>query len=150
VYRRDQQAMGASEHEQKLAQTNGVRFVCNAQPKQILGDENGIDVMEFNRTLTNEQGKLVATDEVISIPCDVVFRAIGQKLHPSFLQQDTQRPDLCKSGRLAVDSTFQTSIPRVYAGGDCIKGKDLVVEAVDHGNKAALAIHQLLQHEGRH
>lgn len=147
VYRRDQKAMGASEHEQELAQTNGVQFVCNAQPKQILGDEKGIKAMEFNRTVTNQQGKLVATDEVISIPCDVVFKAIGQKLHPSFLQQDTQRPDLCKSGRLAVDDTFQTSIPRVYAGGDCIKGKDLVVEAVDHGNKAALAIHQLLQQE---
>ena len=150
VYRRDQQAMGASEHEQELAQTNGVRFVCNAQPKQILGDENGINSIEFNRTLTNEQGKLVATDEIISIPCDVVFKAIGQKLHPDFLQQDNQRPDLCKSGRLAVDDTYQTSIPGVYAGGDCIKGKDLVVEAVDHGNKAALAIHQVLQQEEKY
>jgi dihydropyrimidine dehydrogenase (NAD+) subunit PreT len=150
VYRRDQMAMGASEYEQTLAQTNGVRFVCNAQPKQILGDENGIEGMEFNRTFTDQKGTLVTSDEVIRIPCDVVFKAIGQKLHPSFLQQDTQRPDLCKSGRLAVDDTFQTSIHGVYAGGDCIKGKDLVVEAVDHGNKAALAIHQLLQQEEKH
>jgi glutamate synthase (NADPH/NADH) small chain len=147
VYRRDQKAMGASEHEQELAQTHGVRFVFNAQPKQILGDENGLQAMEFNRTFVNQEGKLVATDEVIQLPCDVVFKAIGQKLHPNFLAQDSERPVLCKSGRLAVDEGFQTSIPKVYAGGDCIKGKDLVVEAVDHGNKAALAIHQVLQQE---
>jgi dihydropyrimidine dehydrogenase (NAD+) subunit PreT len=147
VYRRDQQSMGASEHEQELAQTHGVHFVFNAQPKQILGDENGIHAMEFNRTLVDEQGKLVATDEIISLSCDIVFKAIGQKLHPSFLAQENEPPALCKSGRLAVDATFQTSVSGVFAGGDCIKGKDLVVEAVDHGNKAALAIHQLLQQE---
>lgn len=149
VYRRDQKSMGASVHEQELAQTHGVHFVFNAQPKQILGDENGVSAMEFNRTKVNPQGKLIATDEVIQIPCDVVFKAIGQKLAPHFLAQDNERPALCKSGRLAVDQSFQTSIPKVYAGGDCIKGKDLVVEAVDHGNKAALAIHQLLQQEDK-
>ena len=42
LYFRDQKAMGASEHEQELAQTNGVRFVFNAQPKQILGDKSAI------------------------------------------------------------------------------------------------------------
>lgn len=149
VYRRDQQAMGASVHEQELAQTHGVHFVFNAQPKQILGDENGVSAMEFSRTKVNPQGKLIATEDVIQISCDVVFKAIGQKLHANFLEQDIERPVLCKSGRLAVDETFQTSISGVFAGGDCIKGKDLVVEAVDHGNKAALAIHQLLQQEDK-
>lgn len=56
-------------------------------------------------------------------------------------------PTLCQRGRLAVDHHFKTSLDDVYAGGDCINGKDLVVEAVDHGNKAALAIHQKLQGE---
>jgi glutamate synthase (NADPH/NADH) small chain len=149
VYRRNQQAMGASQHEQELAQTHGVQFVCNAQPKQIIGHENGVKAMEFTRTQIDSQGQLVNTDQVISINCDVVFKAIGQKLQPSFLSQDAEHPALCKSGRLAVNQDFQTSITGVFAGGDCIKGKDLVVEAVDHGNKAALAIHQLLQQEGQ-
>ena len=55
VYRRDQQSMGASVHEQELAQTHGVHFIFNAQPKQILGDENGVQAMEFNRTLVNNK-----------------------------------------------------------------------------------------------
>ncbi|WP_299079532.1 NAD(P)-dependent oxidoreductase [uncultured Paraglaciecola sp.] len=147
VYRRNQQAMGASKHEQELAQTHGVGFVFNAQPKQILGDENGLQSMQFNRTASDATGKLVTTDEVISVPCDVVFKAIGQKLQPSFLNQDTEHPNLCQSGRLAVNEQMQTSLSGVYAGGDCIKGKDLVVEAVDHGNRAAQAIHQFLQED---
>jgi dihydropyrimidine dehydrogenase (NAD+) subunit PreT len=144
VYRRDRQAMGASEHEQDLAQRHGVQFVCNAQPHKIIGDQNGIRAMEFKRTETSEQGKLVTTDESITLPCDMVFKAIGQQFKSSIFDTEST-PALDKRGRIAVDKTFLTSLPKVYAGGDCINGKDLVVEAVDHGNKAALAIHDLLK-----
>jgi len=143
VYRRSMSAMGASIHEQELALKNGVKFICNAQPKQILGDDSGISKMEFNRTELNESGKLITTDEIISLECDVVFKAIGQKFEGSPLGT-TDKPALDKRGRIAVNENYQTSVPDVFAGGDCINGKDLVVEAVDHGNKAALAIHQQL------
>jgi len=143
VYRRAQSAMGASEHEQELALSNGVNFICNAQPKQILGDESGATEMQFLRTELNSNGKLIATDEVISLECDVVFKAIGQKFESSPLSGG-EKPHLDNRGRLAVNENYQTSLNDVFAGGDCINGKDLVVEAVDHGNKAALAIHQQL------
>lgn len=145
VYRRDRLAMGASLHEQQLAQQHGVRFICNAQPKAIEGDENGVTAMQFTRTYTDTEGKLVTSEEVITVPCDVVFKAIGQTLQNSFFAQDIQLPSLDERGRLAVNEHFETSLAGVYAGGDCINGKDLVVEAVDHGNKAALAIDQSLQ-----
>jgi len=75
----------------------------------------------------------------------VVFKAIGQKFSPSpFGENADQKPALDKRGRIAVNDNYQTSLTDVFAGGDCINGKDLVVEAVDHGNKAALAIHQQL------
>jgi len=143
VYRRSMSAMGASEHEQELALKNGVNFVCNAQPKQILGDDSGVSIMEFNRTKLDKSGKLITTDEVISLECDVVFKAIGQKFESSPLGID-DKPTLDNRGRISVNDNYQTSLPDVFAGGDCINGKDLVVEAVDHGNKAALAIHQQL------
>ncbi|MCJ8269440.1 MAG: FAD-dependent oxidoreductase, partial [Psychrosphaera sp.] len=142
VYRRDINAMGASGHERELALQNGVNFVLNAQPHQIIGDDKGITAMEFKRTSIDDNGKLVATDEILSMPCDVVFKAIGQKYNGSPLGDDA--PDLCKRRRIAVDDNFQSSLAGVYAGGDCIDGKDLVVEAVDHGNKAAAAIHTQL------
>jgi len=143
VYRRAQSAMGASMHEQELALKNGVNFICNAQPKQILGDASGISTMEFNRTELDKNGKLTATDEIISLDCDVVFKAIGQKFSGSPLGAN-DKPSLDKRGRISVNESYQTSLNDVFAGGDCINGKDLVVEAVDHGNKAALAIHQQL------
>jgi len=143
VYRRAQSAMGASLHEQELALKNGVNFVCNAQPTKILGDKSGITTMEFNRTELDENGKLIATDEIITLECDVVFKAIGQKFSSSPLGSD-DKPTLDHRGRISVNENYQTSLSDVFAGGDCINGNDLVVEAVDHGNKAALAIHQQL------
>jgi glutamate synthase (NADPH/NADH) small chain len=148
VYRRDRSAMGASLHEQDLAQRHGVRFIFNAQPREIIGDQHGVSAMEFQKTQINSSGKLVSTNETITVQCDVVFKAIGQKLADTPLAGNSQTPTIDKRGRIAVDNRFQTSLKGVYAGGDCIDGKDLVVEAVDHGNKAALAIHQMLQQLG--
>jgi dihydropyrimidine dehydrogenase (NAD+) subunit PreT len=147
VYRRDRSAMGASSHEQELALSNGVSFICNAQPHAITGDDNGLTAMAFKRTELDDQGKLSTTDETISVPCDVVFKAIGQNLNNSPLGSGAgsgEVPELDRRGRLAVNDSFETSLKGLYAGGDCINGKDLVVEAVDHGNKAAAAIHQQL------
>ncbi|MFT5162556.1 MAG: dihydropyrimidine dehydrogenase (NAD+) subunit PreT [Alteromonadaceae bacterium] len=144
VYRRDRSAMGASAHEQELALTNGVNFICNAQPHSINGDDNGLTSMQFLATKVDDNGKLVTTDETITVPCDVVFKAIGQHLDNTPLGGG-ELPNLDKRGRLAVDECFKTSLSDVFAGGDCIDGKDLVVEAVDHGNKAGEAIHQQLQ-----
>lgn len=135
--------ISASAHEQELALKNGVNFICNAQPKQILGDESGITSMEFSRTSLNENNQLITTDEIITLECDVVFKAIGQKFESSPLAGDV-KPNLDHRGRIAVNDNYQTSLNNVFAGGDCINGKDLVVEAVDHGNKAALAIHRQL------
>jgi glutamate synthase (NADPH/NADH) small chain len=149
VYRRAQSAMGASVHEQELALKNGVNFICNSQPKQILGDEAGITAMEFNRTTHNDEGKLITTDDIISLQCDVVFKAIGQKFESSPLGKG-EKPKLDSRGRLDVNEQYKTSLNDVFAGGDCIDGKDLVVESVDHGNKAALAIHQQLSATTQH
>lgn len=141
VYRRDKSAMGASEHEQELALQNGVAFVLNAQPKEVLSDENGVTAMTFNKTET-QNGKLVTTEEIIEIGCDTIFKAIGQKFDASPFGDNG--PALDKRNRIAVDENFASSMAGVYAGGDCIDGADLVVEAVDHGNKAALGIHNFL------
>jgi glutamate synthase (NADPH/NADH) small chain len=74
-----------------------------------------------------------------------VFKAIGQKFSDSpFDESPAHKPTLDKRGRIAVNDNYQTTLNDVFAGGDCIDGKDLVVEAVDHGNKAALSIHQQL------
>lgn len=145
AYRRDRSAMSASEHEQELALQNGIRFVLNAQPSSIEGDESGISAIHFTKTQTNADGKLVATDTNITVPCDVVFKAIGQKPTPVPFEGSNETPALDSRGKIAVNEHGATSLADVFAGGDCTDGLDLTVEAVDQGNKAALAIHQYLQ-----
>ena len=50
-----------------------------------------------------------------------------------------------EAGRIATDAEGQTSLPRVWAGGDCrAGGRDLTVEAVEHGKVAAVSIHAAL------
>lgn len=148
VYRRDRKAMGASAHEQALALSQGVELLFNAQPETIISDDKGLSAITFQRTACDENGKLLSTGQTFSIACDRVFKAIGQHLDKTpltALSNQAQPPRLDNDGRIVVDEKFQTSINGVFAGGDCIKGKDLVVEAVNHGNRAALAIDQLLK-----
>ncbi|WP_299490799.1 NAD(P)-dependent oxidoreductase [uncultured Shewanella sp.] len=146
VYRRNQQNMGASQYEQELALTHGIRFVFNAQPHQILGNKQGATHIQFKQTTENSEGQLITTDNIIELPCDVIFKAIGQKLNSSVLAHNTDPiPALDTRGRLKVNRQFRTSLDNVYAGGDAINGLDLVVEAVSHGNQAAAAIHKQLK-----
>jgi dihydropyrimidine dehydrogenase (NAD+) subunit PreT len=50
-----------------------------------------------------------------------------------------------KSGRIRTDAEGQTSHPKIWAGGDCrVGGRDLTVEAVEHGKVSALSIHAAL------
>ena len=50
-----------------------------------------------------------------------------------------------ENGKIAVNSKLETSIPFVWAGGDCINsGEDLTVQAVEDGKQAAIAINEKL------
>jgi glutamate synthase (NADPH/NADH) small chain len=82
-----------------------------------------------------QNGKLGGIGETFAIPADMVLKAIGQKLEEAtFLNLKLVR------GKIEVDSNFQTSIPGVFAGGDCIvSGQDLTVQAVEDGKRAAIA-----------
>ena len=72
-----------------------------------------------------------------------MFKAIGQGFDGDSLS-DAMASELARDGeRIHVDDAFRTSLPRVYAGGDCVApGQDLTVQAVQHGKLAAHAIHQ--------
>lgn len=134
VYRRGVENMNASKFEQELAAHKGVQIITNAQPIAIHAQGEGSEV-EFAYTESDENGFRV-TDETFRLAADQVFKAIGQKLD---LQSD--KLDL-KSGKILVDEVGQTSLPSVWAGGDCATGgDDLTVTAVAEGRDAAEDIH---------
>ena len=73
----------------------------------------------------------------------MVFKAIGQTFVPAPL--DGAARDRLEGGRIAVDEERRTSMPGVWAGGDCVAGgEDLTVAAAQDGKLAAEIIHRAL------
>lgn len=137
VYRRGRDRMSASEYEQDLAASKGVRIVHNAMPVAVHGN-GAVREVEFEYTAEGPDG-LTGTDETFSLLADQVFRAIGQTLKGAPGGLTLER------GKIAVTGAGRTSIPKIWAGGDCaLGGDDLTVTAVAEGRDAAEDIHATL------
>ncbi|WP_375257475.1 NAD(P)-dependent oxidoreductase [Citreimonas sp.] len=135
AYRRGRDRMGASRYEQDLAASKGVRLMFNVAPRAVHG--NGA-VREIEFEYTHEvDGRLQGTGETVRLPADQVFRAIGQNL--------SEDGGLDRAGgKIAVTGPGRTSVPGIWAGGDCTPGEDLTVVAVAEGRDAAEDIHAAL------
>ncbi|MEE3358996.1 MAG: NAD(P)-dependent oxidoreductase [Pseudomonadota bacterium] len=136
AYRRGRDRMAASEFEQDLATSKGVRILYNLQPVAFHGNGSVVEV-EFEYTADTPNG-LQGTGETMRIPADQVFKAIGQTL-------ETSEQLKIERGKIAVAGAGRTSVDGVWAGGDCaLGGEDLTVTAVAEGRDAAEDIHQTL------
>ncbi|WP_181707869.1 NAD(P)-dependent oxidoreductase [Chthonobacter rhizosphaerae] len=145
VYRRGQESMNASTYEQEVAQVNGVKLVTFAAPVALHGANGVVTGVEFERTRMGLSGKLEGTGERVLIPADQVMKAIGQVFVPGPVAGETAEAVALDKGRIVVDADGRTSLPKVWAGGDCVLGgEDLTVQAVEHGKIAARSIHAAL------
>ncbi|WP_156418303.1 NAD(P)-dependent oxidoreductase [Aureimonas sp. D3] len=142
AYRRGREEMNASRYEQEIAQTRGVHIRCHLTPRRILAENGHVRGIELERTRSVE-GQLELTGEIVTIEADQVFKAIGQQFLPSGTGEGTGLS--MERGRIRVDAERRTSLPGVWAGGDCVSdGSDLTVVAVEDGKQAALSIHRML------
>jgi glutamate synthase (NADPH/NADH) small chain len=133
VYRRGKDRMNASEFEQDLAASKGVRIITNASPKAVIGN-GAVREIEFEYT----DNDLKSTGQSVRLQADQVFKAIGQTLEGDGL------PEL-EWGKIKVDHSGRTSVDGIWAGGDCATGgDDLTVTAVAEGRDAAEDIHAKL------
>ncbi|MGO8858592.1 MAG: NAD(P)-dependent oxidoreductase [Steroidobacteraceae bacterium] len=140
VYRRGPEHMSATLEERRWAQTNDVLIRLWATPVRLSVAEGTVAGVEFARTRLDAAGRLIHSGEEFHVPADMVLKAIGQR---GLL--DPLGGALALNGdRIAVDSDQATSLPGVYAGGDCVPGTDLTVSAVEDGKRAAEAIHRRL------
>jgi glutamate synthase (NADPH/NADH) small chain len=142
VYRRGPKDMGATDHEQEIAQNSGVLIKTWARPMRLETGDSGITGVTFEYTRRSAQGGVEGTGEYFRIEADQVFKAIGQMFSDSPLQAD-EMPEAA-DGRIRVDAERRTSLPGVWAGGDCVAGRDLTVVAVQDGKLAAESIHRAL------
>ena len=151
VYRRDAENMPGSRREVKNATDEGVHFLFNRQPLEIIGQDGhvvGVRVVETRLGAPDARGRRrpenVPGTEVV-IPADTVIMAFGfQPDPPEWLA--AHGVGLHTDGRVDVGDAdvnprpFQTSAPKVFAGGDMVRGADLVVTAVYEGREAAKSI----------
>ena len=147
VYRRGSADMGATGYEQEIAQVNGVLIKTWAAPHRIRADEHGVYSVTFEYTRTDDNGRLEGTGDYFDIEADQVFKAIGQHFDESIL--DAGHAPAIENGRIRIDSERRTSISRVWAGGDCVPGPDLTVNAVQDGKIAAESINRFLNGSSR-
>ncbi|MBV9114361.1 MAG: FAD-dependent oxidoreductase, partial [Hyphomicrobiales bacterium] len=142
LYRRGEAEMKASGYERELARNDGVLIRHFAAPK-ALESEGGRVTGVLCERMASGSGSLAPTGESFRLEADMVLSAIGQVFVSDGLG-NAQGLEIA-GGRLVVDEARRTSLPGVWAGGDCVAGgQDLTVAAVEDGKRAALAIHQAL------
>ncbi|MFA5494503.1 MAG: FAD-dependent oxidoreductase [Porticoccaceae bacterium] len=148
VYRRDEANMPGSRREVQNAREEGVRFLYNRQPVEIVGDGRveGIKVVETRLGAPDEKGRqrpeVVPGSEQI-LPADVVLVAFGFRPSPADWFGDHGIALNDWQGVVAPESQaykFQTTNPKVFAGGDMVRGSDLVVTAIWEGRQAGEGI----------
>lgn len=154
VYRRDEDNMPGSRREVKNSRDEGVNFRFHRQPMAIETDGErvtGVRVVETRLGEPDAHGRrqpepVEGTDEVI--PADRVIVAFGFNAEPASWYEP-QAIAHYEDGRTLVatsgDHPFQTTNPRIFAGGDMVRGADLVVTAVFEGREAAESILRYLQ-----
>lgn len=129
VYRRDAARMSASLAEQQRALTSGVTIHHGLRPLEVIGRDGHVTAVRF----TARDGTEAVFD------ADMVFKAIGQRLDPAPLEQAGLVVD---GGRIAAGADGRTAVAGLWVGGDCrAGGRDLTVQAVEDGKRAAQSIH---------
>jgi glutamate synthase (NADPH/NADH) small chain len=130
VYRKTEKDISAYEYEYELAKKDGVEFIWQAAPIEIVGNGK-VSALRCQKT--------DGSNEVFDVPCEMVIKAIGQQKQVGFLQNIGVQFD--EKGRVAINEMMQTSNPRIFAGGDCVNGGAEAVDASQMGKLAAQGIH---------
>ena len=144
VYRRGPEAMSATFVEQAFARDQGVLIRHWASPRRLLLENGELQAIEFETQTLDAAGNLAGTGEILRLDADMVLKAVGQVLQRAPLTGEPA-PALAR-GRVVVDAEFRTTVPGVWAGGDCVGVKlDLTVQAVEDGKRAAQSIDRALR-----
>ena len=150
AYRRDEENMPGSRREVQNAREEGVEFMFNLQPLDIAVDADGkVCGVQFVKTelgapdAAGRRSPQAVPDSEHVLEADAVIIAFGFQPSPAswfadfgIILDEKGRVRAPQHGKFA----FQTSNPKIFAGGDMVRGSDLVVTAVFEGRKAAEGI----------
>jgi dihydropyrimidine dehydrogenase (NAD+) subunit PreT len=152
LYRRSENEMTAYPHEYDFVKREGVTFWFLAQPVKVHHKDGVVHALECVRITLGEPdasgrpSPKPIPNSTMLLPADQIVKAIGQhkRTLASRLNLETE------AGFICVNRDFETSSPRIFAGGDCIRarGSASTVMAVEDGKLAARSIHQRLVNHG--
>ncbi len=151
LYRRGREEMPAFEHQVEEALIGGVKFEFNVAPLRILSreDRKRLLLVRTRPGPVDESGRpkpLPVSGSEFSIDFDHIVLAIGRMPDASWLKANFNLT--LDGGRLRIDeNTMMTAEEGIFAGGDLVRPKGLVVEAVADGLKAARAISMFLMRQ---
>jgi glutamate synthase (NADPH) small chain len=148
LYRRDEASMPGSKKEVVNAKEEGVEFVFNVAPTKIMTHDDlatGIELIKTEQdTTSGKRGSLVNVkgSEYIE-DADIIIYALGfDQEVPEFIKNSSIELD--KWNGIKTNEKYQTSNPKIYAGGDAVRGADLAVTATADGRNAAFEIVKFL------
>ena len=142
--------MKASPWEIEDAQNEDIEILNNHVPERFLVENGKLTGIVFQKVKPeyDETGrrKLVPTgDDPVVVDCDDVLCAIGQENHFPWIERDIGL-EFDEWDMPVVDrTTFQSTNPRVFFGGDAAFGPENIIWAVAHGHQAAISIDQFCQ-----
>ena len=152
VYRRDKENMPGSVKEIKHAMEEGVEFLFNSQPLEIIGNGTVRQLKIGKTKLGKADGSgrkkpvLIKNSEKI-LDVEKLVIAFGYEANPqSFIAENNIK--VSDRGLISLDNEnykYQTSNPKFFAGGDMIIGSSLAVHAIAHGRDAAKEIIKFLE-----
>ncbi len=156
LYRRDEVNMPGSAKEFHNAIEEGVDFCFNISPREIRREQDNLLCIEVEKTQLGEKAEdgrqqvEIIPDTAHCISADIVILALGFDVAPlNGLDQTEVATD--KWGQIQIDpNSGMTSQAKIYSGGDCYRGADLVVNAAADGRRAALTIMRNLLQDTKH
>lgn len=154
MFRRGRPELRARLEEIEHAEEEGVRFEFLSAPVRLLGDEKGtvreMECIRMKLGAPDSSGRpspIPMEGSEYRVPVDTVVMAIGQSPNPTVQRATPQL--LTNRGKVLVDAEGLTSMARVFAGGDVVRGGSTVILAMRDGRAAAAAIHTALKDEQR-
>jgi len=147
AYRRDEANMPGSKREVTNAKEEGVQFLWNRQPVEVVGNGKVEGIKLVTTTLGEPDARGRRSPVVVEgseeiVPCDRVLIAFGFRPNPQpwFAEFGIATDDRGRVIAKGHKHTYQTANEKVFAGGDMVRGSDLVVTAVWEGREAAKGI----------
>jgi heterodisulfide reductase subunit A-like polyferredoxin len=154
VYRRTRAEMPADPREVNDAEREGIKLMFHAAPKSFQaradGRVGGLQCLRMKLGKPDASGRpapeAIPNSEFV-LPCDAIIATIGQFPDVGSLGERLGL-EITKWGTLKADPlTLETALPGVFAGGDCVTGPDVVINAELAGKKAATSIDRWLNHQ---